>query len=295
MKLKQQMPAPVLQAFESSEGVIKENSSSFYFAFSRLPREQAYSIFVIYEFLRELDDTADEHKPGCFDEMVTAWQNTAEQTFTDEGNFTSLAEKVAYVFDFYQINRDLMADMIAGQQHDLNFQQPKTLAELEDYCYQVAGTVGCMIFTILSGKTELTEQDQVIKVGIALQLTNILRDLHEDAEEGRLFMPQELLDNSDKNPFMAVQLQSRERQVVRKVAQAAMADYEHTDFIVNEIENPQSRFALKLSIEIYKKILLKLLNGGFTDISKRMYVTKWEKIQILVRTYFWLRSLSKSR
>ncbi|QEA58222.1 phytoene/squalene synthase family protein [Leuconostoc koreense] len=280
------IPPKVLENFSSSKAVIKQNSSSFYFAFSKLDKDQAYSIFVIYDYLRQIDDAADNHDRLTFNKLISYWKKACDNKDIVINKKSNIADKVAYVFNHFSIDYELMTDMIQGQLHDLNNIEINTLAELENYCYQVAGTVGCMIFCILSTESIEDNREAVINVGIALQLTNILRDIHEDAMANKYFIPNHLISqyNVPKKNFLEDKSTLQTQDLLMYLANLALSKYDQTDYITNQISNKKNKIALKLSIVVYKQILIKLIKNGFVDLSKRIYVTRQEKLLILLKT-----------
>lgn len=284
----QKIPNRVLEIFSSSQAAIKQNSSSFYFAFSKLDKDQAYSIFVIYDYLRQIDDAADNHDRITFNKLIFWWETACNTNNIVINKTSNIADKVAYIFNHFSIDPKLMTDMIQGQLHDLNNIEINTLSELENYCYQVAGTVGCMIFCILSTELNEDNREAVVNVGIALQLTNILRDVHEDAIADRYFIPNQLMlrYGIEKTTFLEEQYNLKTQALLKYLANLALSKYSETDYILENISDKKSKMALKLSIIVYKQILIKIMKKGFYNLSERIYVTRQEKLLLLLKTFF---------
>lgn len=278
---------PVLAYFYSSKQVIQAKSSSFYFAFSRLPDYQAYSIFVLYDFLRQLDDAADTKNHMQFNALVLDWETALKNSNIILNDRSTIAEKLVYIFQAFAINPNNMHDMIKGQRRDLNQEVIHTLVQLEYYCYQVAGTVGCMIYDILS-KTAITEIKQnIIDVGVALQLTNIVRDVYEDALADKCFIPTEMLASYgiNKSDLLVSPINNQLRKLLTSLSDRALTKYQESQVIISHVSEKRSKFSLEVSIDVYKKILLKSFNKNFENIQQRVYVTKLEKINILAKIY----------
>lgn len=284
MSNSQAIPSNVLKSFYNSKKTIKKKSSSFYFAFSKLDKEKSYSIFVIYDYLRKLDDAADNNNQEIFNELVSSWKIASKKKRVIINEKSNIADKVAYVFNFFSIEKKLMSDMIDGQLHDINRIEIKTLTELEDYCYQVAGTVGCIIFNILSPFKSYNRK-AVINVGTALQLTNILRDVYEDANANRCFIPSELLlkYRIQKNALLNNHTDEKTQDLLKYLAQFALSKYQDADLIVNKISDKKNKEALSLSIVVYKEILIKMIKNDFTDISTRVYVNNIKKLMLWIK------------
>lgn len=278
---------PVLGYFHSSKQVIQDKSSSFYFAFSRLPDYQAYSIFVLYDFLRQLDDAADTKNHVKFNILVLDWETALKKSHIVLNDMSTIAEKLVFIFQVFSIKYSDMHDMIQGQRHDLNQEAIQTLAQLEYYCYQVAGTVGCMIYEILSKNAITAIRQNIIDVGVALQLTNIIRDVYEDALEDKYFIPNDLLISYgiDKSDLLVFPTNDKLKKLLQFLSDQALVKYQESQIIVDHVSDKRSKFSLDLSIGVYKKILLKLRHQNFKNIQKRVYVTKLEKIKTLATIY----------
>ncbi|MEX0381004.1 phytoene/squalene synthase family protein [Leuconostoc sp. MS02] len=278
---------PVLAYFHSSKRVIQAKSSSFYFAFSRLPDYQAYSIFVLYDFLRQLDDAADTKNHIKFNALVLDWETASKNSNITLNDRSTIAEKLVYIFQAFAIDLNDMHDMIRGQRQDLDQEVIHTLAQLEYYCYQVAGTVGCMIYDILS-TTKITEiRQNIIDVGVALQLTNIIRDVYEDALEDKCFIPTELLASYgiDKSDLLLLPTNKQLRKLLKSLSDGALAKCKESQVIIDRVSEKKSKLSLAVSIDVYQKILLKLIHKNFENIQQRVCVTKLEKINILAKIY----------
>lgn len=281
-KAKKQAIDSVLVHLLDSRQAIKKKSSSFYFAFSRLPRYQAFSIFVLYDFLRQLDDAADTGNADAFNALVNSWQTAMIAHDIIVTSLSTIGEKVAYIFHVFDIDAQDMLDMIAGQKADLNHVSFETVQELEVYCYQVAGTVGCMIYTILSGKPIQMMKQDIINVGIALQLTNIIRDFHEDLLAQRCFIPKSLLQFDAELSSEDIMLKKEQdiKKALQQLSDIAISHYNCSSKIIQHLDNKTSQFALELSIEVYKKILLKMIANKFELSDQRVFVTRTEKIML---------------
>ena len=144
-----------------------------------------------------------------------------------------------------------------------------------------------MVFCILSRNSIENNRKAVINVGIALQLTNILRDVHEDAMADRYFIPKQLLLKYDiqKQVLLESKPDIQTQSLLQYLARLALSKYAETDVITNQILDRKGKVALELSINVYKKILTKLMRNNFVDLSKRVYVTPQEKLLLLVKTF----------
>lgn len=181
--------------FAWCEDVIKRNSQSFYRAFSLLPERKRAGVYAVYAFCREADDLVDEHASA---EALAALQDQLERFAAGDVPDEPLWRALGVVFDSFAMDATPFYDMLEGQRRDLAFQQPHTMSELEEYGYYVAGTVGLMLLPLLHTESSVPAHTakEAVELGIAMQLTNILRDVGEDWEVGRVYLPEALFDET---------------------------------------------------------------------------------------------------
>ncbi len=182
------------KAYNQCEEIIKENSKTFYKAFSILPSKQRKAVWAVYAFCRQVDDIVDE---GSNPE-VELQQFEAEFARFKNGellNESAMWVVLRNVFEQYEMNVQAFDDMISGQRMDLVKKEYDTLDEVKTYSSHVASTVGLMLLPILAPTTHKELEKEAIALGIAMQLTNILRDVGEDLERGRIYLPKALMDS----------------------------------------------------------------------------------------------------
>jgi phytoene synthase len=170
--------------------VIRSHSKTFFFATGLLPAEKRSAIRALYAFCRQTDDLVDRQDANALD--IENWR---DQVNLDAGQQTNpILYTWARVREKYAINRLYEKELIDGVLLDVQFPLYLTWEDLRRYCYLVASTVGLLSMPIIglaSGVTFEQAAPLAIQLGIALQLTNILRDVGEDAEFGRVYLPEE--------------------------------------------------------------------------------------------------------
>ncbi|MDF7637150.1 phytoene/squalene synthase family protein [Leuconostocaceae bacterium ESL0958] len=288
-KQQQALLEPVLPFLAGSQTAIQENSSSFYFAFRQLADYQAASIFVIYDWLRQLDDAADQGQQADFEQLVAEWVAASANPPQHIDEQTSLAGQVAFLGTVFEIDPSYMNDMIAGQRFDLNQQEITDWPALTQYCYQVAGTVGCMIWPILTGQPlTAKERPAVIQVGQAMQLTNILRDVRADALAGRCYLPQTTLQAAglDQAALTATEASPALVQVLAELGNQAFADYEQGRALAHSVPAGSARDGLLLAMNVYRQILVNMRHKDYQVLAERTYVSRFQKTRMLVKTWF---------
>lgn len=173
----------------SPEG-IGSGHSSFLYSFSFLPRDQREAIHTLYAFCRETDDIVDrEREPSRKIDLLRKWRIELGKALEGRSEY-SILNRLNAIAKRFNIPVELFYELIRGVEMDLTTNRYKTFEELRKYCYQVASTVGLMCLEIFRPRNERT-REYAVNLGIALQLTNILRDVKLDAKYGRIYLPEE--------------------------------------------------------------------------------------------------------
>ncbi len=169
--------------------VTRRSSSNFYYAFRLLAPDKRDALFAVYAFCRFVDDIADDHKDRSADDLLTHWRQELHAAFAGTPTHP-ISRALADARRHFPIEQKHFVDLIRGVRMDLSKRRYATFDELYDYCYLVASTVGLLCIEIF-GYTDPGARRYAIDLGIAFQLTNILRDVQEDARRGRVYLPLE--------------------------------------------------------------------------------------------------------
>jgi 15-cis-phytoene synthase len=178
------------QAYKQAEMLTSQHSKSFYLASGLLPEEKRSAVRALYAFCRTVDDIVDESSEGERDSQLEYWRGMVESTTFADPDLVAAAWADALAR--YHIPRHYALQLIDGVARDLFQARYQTFEELATYCYGVASTVGLMSMYIV-GFHSNDAVPYAIKLGVALQMTNILRDVGEDYQNGRLYLPREEL------------------------------------------------------------------------------------------------------
>lgn len=177
----------------STPDLSQNRKSSFYFSFLSLPRHKRDAIETIYAFCRFTDDIVDEERDeNEKHELLLMWTEEFKKALYGISRF-SLLNKLAAIIHKFNIPVEYFYELIKGMEMDLINTRYGTFVELEIYCRRVASTVGLICAEVFGYKNEKTKQ-YAVNLGIALQLTNILRDIKADAKKGRIYLPLEDLE-----------------------------------------------------------------------------------------------------
>jgi len=267
------------------ENVIKQYSKSFYQAFKQLPTKKANAVYAIYAFCRYADDSVDETRDKL--KQVDNWNELYNQLkLFEKGEEISspLWRALRDVFTNYDMDIKPFYEQLEGQKMDIHFKQPGTLAELEQYCYYVAGTVGLMLLPILASENHKHLHVCAVQLGVAMQLTNILRDVGEDYRNNRIYLPVSLLqlENYKQQDLEANNINSSFIRIWEKIANRSEELYESFQEGMDYFDK-DSQLNVLLSAHIYKEILKVVRNNGYDCLQKRNYVSQENVVRLLQR------------
>jgi len=270
--------------YQYCERVIRQHSRSFYYAFSQLPAEKARAVYAIYAFCRIADDSVDEN-PSRKDQLtalekletdLVRFENGKEP---DEPMWRALRD----VFERYQMDLSPFYEQLRGHYMDLDFQMPKTLEQLEQYSYFVAGTVGRMLLPIIATENQQQLQESAIDLGIAMQLTNILRDIGEDYRlKKRIYLPRDILEYEQYSFQQLHQARINDSfiSIWERLAQRAESLYQNY-YRSAFLFDADSKMPVLASARIYEGILDEVRRNGYDCFSKKQAVSKRRMLSIL--------------
>ncbi|MGM0219815.1 phytoene/squalene synthase family protein [Enterococcus sp. AZ126] len=263
--------------FAICEQTIRNHSKSFYKAFSKLPKQKALSIFAIYSFCREADDSIDVHNDL---ERLNKLKLELDDFLAGEIPDRYFWRALVPVFETYKMDDQPFYDMLAGQEKDWHFHQPDTQAQLEEYSYFVASSVGLMLLPILSDKAEYIKT-QAIQLGQAMQITNILRDIGEDLKNQRVYLPKEVMRTFNVSLDMLKKETINDSFIEMWEYEANRAEqlYEQSTTMLSAIDE-DCREALLLAMYFYKGILDAVRQNGYQCYNKRNFVNKKQQFEL---------------
>ena len=259
---------------------LKKYAKSFYFAGLLLDKQTLHDASVLYAFCRQLDDAADiedmSEKSVKLQQLITDYRTDHSQNEINIA-FKELKKQ-------YQLNSQFIDDLILGVSSDLQFKQPKDLKELIFYSYQVAGTVGGLMARIL-GATNEKAWRFAIDLGIGMQLTNISRDVKEDALNKRIYLPQDQLGSDvDATTILNPEHKTKVYNVTKEILTTADKYYQSGFSGIYYIPK-KNKFSILIAGMLYQSIGNKVLNNNEKFLKQRVYLTLFDKIIILIKEY----------
>lgn len=273
------------RSYEHCRKIARTRARNFYYSFVLLPRPQRDAICAVYAFNRRCDDLSDE--PGAEPEArraaVEQWRCELERSLAGHPGQDPLWPAFCDTAARYKIPREYFHEMLDGVASDLEPRSIATYGELYRYCYQVASVVGLTVIHIFGFKSEAA-LPLAEKCGVAFQLTNILRDVREDAARGRVYIPVEDLDRFHV-PASDLAEGKRSDEFVSLMefeAARAKACYKESAPLVDMID-AHARPSLWALIEIYSRLLARIERTNYDVLSKRIALPAREKLAIIAR------------
>lgn len=277
------------RAFQLCSEITRDHSKSFYFSTSFLPKAKRKAIRAFYAFCRTTDDMVDVLARGEAEgkRYLDDWRHASRLRSVDQKNPVLAAWTL--VRDAYQVPQGYAEELIDGCEMDLTVRRYENWQDLQQYCYCVASTVGLISMHIIGVNNDdplLFEQSKqpAIELGIALQLTNILRDVGEDLGRDRVYLPLEDMvqfgytENDLRNHI----IDDRFRALMRFQIDRAHALYEKGLPAIGNLKS-DGRLAVGAAILLYRGILNKIIENDFDVFTRRAQLSFAEKLRRMPR------------
>ncbi len=281
------MPIPSLEISPADAAKLKEiiriGSRSFYAASQVLPKEIRLSAFALYAFCRDCDDIVDERGGGPVE--IADLEARLNAAYLGAPRDTPVDRAFSAIVRRHRVPRAFPAALIEGLTWDADGRRYETLSELNAYAARVAGTVGAMMAVVM-GAQSAHAAARACDLGVAMQLTNIARDIGEDARAGRLYAPLEWLrsEGLDPDAFLAQPVFDRRiAAVTRRLLETAAPLYLRGLSGVTLLP-AGCRTAIVAAGAIYRDIGREIRLNGYDSVSRRAVVSKLRKINLLARS-----------
>ncbi|MDO3412139.1 phytoene/squalene synthase family protein [Saccharibacillus sp. CPCC 101409] len=265
---------------QQCEDSIRRGSSSFYHAFRALPERRRHAVYVIYAFCRLIDDSVDEPDQSPF----TIHELRERFLRLDEADDHFIWPALRWLFgSFPALDRQPFLSQMDGQLSDLTLLRYETMEQLERYCYLVAGTVGEMLLPVLRDDLRAEAAEAGIALGKGMQIVNIIRDVGEDRERGRRYIPADLMRRHGYTDADLERGAIDERFV-------ALIDELHgraEEWFARGLSNldsypPQSGMAVALAAAFYGAIFDQVRRNGYDVFGRRAFVPDEEKAALFL-------------
>ena len=289
------------EAYTYCRQISKHHAKTFYLASKFLPKKQQKPIFAIYALLRTVDDIVDLAEVKLTNGLITSdeiqkmldgWKSKLRACY--DGHFDHDPIMMAWhdTLKSHSIPIELPLDLMDGVAMDIEFKPFETFDELYVYCYKVAAVVGLMTSEIF-GYSDRQALEHAIELGIAMQLTNILRDVGEDVDRGRIYLPLEDLRrfNYSSEELMQKTMNDNFLNLMKFQIERARGYYRSSEKGIPMLEK-RSRFGVAISSVNYGNILTAIEKNQYNVFSKRAYRSLYQKISTIPYVWFKTRVLS---
>ena len=260
------------------------SGSSFYYAFLFLPKERRAAITAFYAFCREVDDVADEVvDPGVAHTKLAWWHTEVTQSFSGQPSHPVMKALMPFTAA-YQIEARHLIAVIDGCQMDLSQNRYLDFAGLQRYCHLVAGIVGEVAASIF-GQTQQQTTAYAHKLGLAFQLTNIIRDVGEDAQRGRIYLPVSELQQFDVkvHELLKREYSSRFTALMTFQTQRALSLYDEA-LAMLPLEDRRAQKPGLMMASIYRTLLKEIALDNYQVLHQRVSLTPLRKFYLAWKT-----------
>ena len=269
--------------------ILKFYSKSFFISTLLLPRKKRKAVFALYGFCRFADNLVDKPRNRSRDDLINEIQYLGEELKVAYHSGASEHPVLAAFVDVakqYKIPIEYPCDLFKGLLMDVEHQHYKNFDDLHLFCHRVAGVIGLMMTHIL-GYTDNKAFDYASKLGIAMQLTNILRDVQEDKNNNRIYLPLEDMEkfNVNEDDILKEKYSSHIKELIKFSANRAHQYYEEALPGVKMLTK-ECQFAIYSASDIYRYILDEIRRNDYNPFIGRVFTTQTKKIQIILSKYF---------
>ncbi len=272
-------------AYEECRSVTRREAKNFYYAFLTLPATRRGAIYVAYAFCRHCDDSVD--RVASPDDKLSALQELRAELDDAYAGRSSAPVFLALsdVAQRYDIPRDYFAEVIAGVEKDLVKNRYSDFEELRSYCYQVASVVGLISIQIF-GYQDQAAKPLAVDLGLAMQLTNILRDVQEDLEFDRVYLPQDELARFgySETDLRSGVVNEAFIQLMQFQAQRAK-EYFQSGFGLLPYLSPRSRACPAVLGQLYRNILQDIEDANYDVLHHRISLSTSRKLRVTAQTW----------
>jgi len=284
-------PLQLRAAYSVCRHIARSAAKNFYYGFLVLPGDKRDALCAVYAFMRRADDISDdpslpvEQRRQKLKEWIAWLSLVVEGVKTDDPVLLALADSQKR----FKIPLDLLEKLVQGTAMDVTPEEGRlqydTFDQLYDYCYHVASVVGLVCIRIFGYRDPRAEK-LAEQTGVAFQLTNIIRDVKEDSQLGRVYIPREDLKAFDVDPVVITNgsAAAAMRPVLAFEAQRARDYYRAADELLPLVDE-DSQPALWTLVEIYRRLLERIAQRDFDVFSERLRLSTAEKLAILAKGF----------
>ncbi len=270
--------------FQEARNITKKFAKTFYLASLFLPKEKKFASYAVYAICRLSDETVDNSAPAGQKENLYELELKISRSYTGKQINEPLLAAFSQTVNKYKIPKEYFDALTRGMRMDLEIKRYEDFSSLYEYCYRVAGVVGLIMLKIFGYKDNSAE-GPAVKLGVAMQLTNILRDIKEDFSRGRIYLPQDEMARFDisEQQLSAGNVDGKYREFLRFQIKRCRQFYNDSLQGIKLINSPLCRFVVLCMKEVYSGILEKIEKNNYNVFTMRAQVGKLKKAGIILK------------
>lgn len=276
----------VKSGFARAKEITKKYAKTYYFASLFLPKAKRDVAYAAYAICRIGDESVDNSPPAEVADNLIKLKSSIELVYSGAQLNDSLLLAFQEAVFKYQIPKEYFAQVVEGMYMDLTISRYKNFQELYTYCYRVAGVVGLIMLKIF-GCSDKRAEAYAVNLGIAMQLTNITRDIKEDFQKGRIYLPQDEMRHYGvlENLISEGRIDENFKALLKFQIKRSRDYYTNSQLGINMIGDSRSRFVAYAIKDIYANILDAIEKNNYDIFSKRAHVNTIEKIGIALKIF----------
>jgi phytoene synthase len=270
--------------FKEAKAITKYFAKTFYLASLFLPKDKRLASYAIYAICRISDESVDSNSVQKKEEKINEIKSKIDASYGTLQLNDNLLAAFRDTINKYCIPKDYFDELLEGMRMDLSKKHYNNTDELRLYCYRVAGVVGLIMLRIF-GYDDKNAQTYALRLGEAMQLTNILRDIKEDMERKRIYLPIEDLNQfglTDKD-IQEMHVSKNFKSMMKSQIYRIRKTYEESLKGISLIKCRRSRFVTLAMIEMYSGILKEIERMDYNIFSKRIAVNKPRKLWLIIK------------
>jgi phytoene synthase len=275
------------KGFNQARMITKHFAKTFYLAAFFLPKEKRLASYAVYSICRISDETVDSNRgnnlKNDLDKIRADIESAYSQNTTDNPPLLASFQQTVVK---YKIPKTLFLELIDGMQMDLTKKRYENFDELYKYCYKAAGVVGLIMLQIF-GSNDPETRDYAIKLGIAMQLTNILRDIKEDSARNRIYLPLDEIYSCglSMEDIIHGRISLKFVDLMKKQINRAREFYQASQPGIDKITDKKAAFVITLMKDMYSGILNEIEINNYDVFSKRAHLNILKKILVILKAF----------
>ncbi len=269
--------------------IVKKSGTSFFWSMRMLPKPKREAMYTIYAFCRHIDDIVDgDTDMAEKQELLQAWREEIDNIYDKKVPATEIGRRIYKNCMRFKLPKEEFLRLINSISMDVpNPVQAPSMDKFLEYCRGVAGVPGNLSLRIFGCNNEKIINELAINLGNALQITNILRDVKEDAMSNRLYIPKEFLLQANIASTDPKAVVVDKNLAIAREELAKMADdyFKKSELLIQQLDKKTAR-PVKMIAAIYRKYFKIMKNRGWEIISPKPQISKMKKLKLALRAYF---------